>query len=136
MFHHMSRSMNGVPLGGVPVDKVGEDQLRLVDSIHQLLTEVESERGRAAAALEVAKGKIAGLATSKLDLEQQLSATTQRLELAVAQADSAKAAAAAAAAKAAASGQSSETAVEEGEVDVDGLLTTLLSFINPFSRRR
>ena len=46
-FHFMSRSMNGVPLGGVPVDKVGEDQLRLVDSIHALLTEVESERARA-----------------------------------------------------------------------------------------
>jgi hypothetical protein len=86
--------MNGVPLGGVPVDKVGEDQLRLVDSIHQLLTEVESERGRAAEALDVAKGKIAGLASAKSHLEVQLSSTTQRLELAVAQANSAKMAAA------------------------------------------
>ena len=138
LFHHMARSMNGVPLGGVPVDKVGEDQLRLVDSIHQLLTEVEGERARAAAALDSAKEKISGLAAAKTDLETQLAATTQRLELAVAQSTSAKAAATAAAAAAAvqaATGGQQAGAVEE-EVDVDGLLTTLLSFINPFGRRR
>jgi hypothetical protein len=37
-----------------------------------------------------AQGKIAGLATAKTELQEQLSATTQRLELAVSQADSAK----------------------------------------------
>jgi len=114
--------------------------LRLVDSIHALLTEVESERGRAGQALEVAKGKIAGLASAKTELETQLASTTQRLEFAVAQADSAKAGAARAASAAAAAAAGGGAVVvrraEEEEVDVDGLLTSFLGLLWPFGRRR
>ena len=66
-FHFMSRSMNGVPLGGVPVEKVGEDQLRLVDSIHALLSEAEAERRRAKEALVASRAEVAAL-TKELSL--------------------------------------------------------------------
>ena len=83
VFSHMSRSMNGVPLGGVPVEKVGEDQLRLVDSIHALLTEVEDERSRARAALAASKRKMDELHARNVELEKRLGHTVQRLELEV-----------------------------------------------------
>ena len=83
VFSHMSRSMNGVPLGGVPVEKVGEDQLRLVDSIHTLLTEVEDERSRARAALAASKRKMDELHARNVELEKRLGHTVQRLELEV-----------------------------------------------------
>ena len=83
VFSHMSRSMNGVPLGGVPVEKVGEDQLRLVDSIHALLTEVEGERSRARAALTASKRKMDELHARNVELEKRLGHTVQRLELEV-----------------------------------------------------
>jgi len=83
VFSHMSRSMNGVPLGGVPVEKVGEDQLRLVDSIHALLTEVEDERSRARAALAASKRKMDELHARNAELEKRLGHTVQRLELEV-----------------------------------------------------
>ena len=83
VFSHMSRSMNGVPLGGVPVEKVGEDQLRLVDSIHALLTEVEDERSRARATLAASKRKMDELHARNVELEKRLGHTVQRLELEV-----------------------------------------------------
>ena len=61
------------------MDKVGEDQLRLVDSIHALLTEVESERARAREALEASKAKIAGLGASNQTLRRRLEEATTKL---------------------------------------------------------
>jgi hypothetical protein len=72
VFSHMS-----------PVEKVGEDQLRLVDSIHALLTEVEDERSRARAALAASKRKMDELHARNVELEKRLGHTVQRLELEV-----------------------------------------------------
>jgi hypothetical protein len=72
-FHFMSRSMNGAHvLGGVPVGDVGEDQLRLVDSIHELLSEVERERARAKRALETCGEKVRSLEATNAALERRL----------------------------------------------------------------
>ena len=72
-FHFMSRSMNGAHvLGGVPVGDVGEDQLRLVDSIHELLSEVERERARAKHALETVGEKVRSLEATNAALERRL----------------------------------------------------------------
>lgn len=65
--------MNGAHvLGGVPVGDVGEDQLRLVDSIHELLSEVERERARAKHALETAGEKVRSLEATNAALERRL----------------------------------------------------------------
>ena len=65
--------MNGAHvLGGVPVGDVGEDQLRLVDSIHELLSEVERERARAKHALETVGEKVRSLEATNAALERRL----------------------------------------------------------------
>jgi len=65
--------MNGAHvLGGVPVGDVGEDQLRLVDSIHELLSEVERERARAKRALETCGEKVRSLEETNAALERRL----------------------------------------------------------------
>ena len=72
-FHFVSRSANGArATGGVPVGDVGEDQLRLVDSIHELLSEVERERARAKRALEAAGEKTRSLEATNAALERRL----------------------------------------------------------------
>ena len=65
--------MNGAHvLGGVPVGDVGEDQLRLVDSIHELLSEVERERAREKRALETCGEKVRSLEATNAALERRL----------------------------------------------------------------
>lgn len=72
-FHFVSRSANGArATGGAPVGDVGEDQLRLVDSIHELLSEVEHERARAKRALEAAGEKARLLEATNAALERRL----------------------------------------------------------------
>ena len=72
-FHFMSRSMNGAhAMGGLPVGDVGEDQLRLVDSIHELLSEVERERARAKRALDAAGERTRSLEVTVAALERRL----------------------------------------------------------------
>ena len=72
-FHFVSRSANGArATGGAPVGDVGEDQLRLVDSIHELLSEVEHERTRAKRALEAAGEKARLLEATNAALERRL----------------------------------------------------------------
>ena len=141
-FHFMSRSMNGVPLGGVPVDKVGEDQLRLVDSIHALLTEVESERARAREALEASKAKIAGLGASNETLRRRLEEATTRLTRAgVAPPSPPSPSPGPAAADALVSEADRRLAEEpeewsEDEVDESRARRGFFSYLNPFGGRR
>ena len=72
-FHFVSRSANGArATGGATVGDVGEDQLRLVDSIHELLSEVERERARAKRALEAAGENARTLEATNAALERRL----------------------------------------------------------------
>ena len=146
----MSRSMNGVPLGGVPVEKVGEDQLRLVDSIHALLTEVEEERSRARAALAASRRKMDELQRRNAELEKRLGDTVQRLELEVSKELGAKM-------REASEDEARHEAIDGGEYEYaeDGARVYtasdgtkhyvyedtpraggILSYLNPFARRR
>ena len=150
VFSHMSRSMNGVPLGGVPVEKVGEDQLRLVDSIHALLTEVEEERSRARAALAASRRKMDELQRRNVELEKRLGDTVQRLELEVSKELGAKM-------REASEDEARHEAIDGGEYEYaeDGARVYtasdgtkhyvyedtpraggILSYLNPFARRR
>jgi len=70
VFRFASRSANG-DFAKIARD-VGEDQLRVVDSIHQLLSEVEAERTRAKRALAEARARIATLEATNSALERRL----------------------------------------------------------------
>ena len=141
VFHFMSRSMNGVPLGGVPVDKVGEDQLRLVDSIHALLTEVETERARARDALEASKAKIAGLGASNETLRRRVEEATTRLTRAGVAPPSPPSPSPGSAADALVSEADRRLAEEpeewsEDEADASRARRGFFSYLNPFGGRR
>ena len=71
-FHFVSRESRGDESVSANVGNVGEDQLRLVDSIHALLSEVEVERGRAKTALEKTKERVASLERTNAELERRL----------------------------------------------------------------
>jgi hypothetical protein len=70
-FHFVSRANTGDGAGSFSND-VGEDQLRLVDSIHTLLSEVELERARGKKVLEETKAKLQELENTNQALQRRL----------------------------------------------------------------
>ena len=71
-FFHFVSANGARATGGATVGDVGEDQLRLVDSIHELLSEVERERARAKRALEAAGENARTLEATNAALERRL----------------------------------------------------------------
>eukprot|EP00898_Chlorokybus_atmophyticus_P004555 jgi/Chlat1/50/ChrspC238745S00737 len=64
---------------------VSQEQLRVIDSIHGLISELSSNQKRLAAALVHESNNAAQLRSAKRDLSERLENQTQRLELLVAQ---------------------------------------------------
>ena len=61
------------------MEKVGEDQLRLVDSIHALLSEAEAERRRAKEALVASRAEVAALTKERAALRESLAELRTRV---------------------------------------------------------